>query len=60
MIVGVGCNNLGLRLGVVARRDKEVCEDGQLVVGEFGLVVLPVVLVGALEVLKSFLKCHLQ
>ena len=45
---------------VVARRHQEVCEDGELVLCEFLLVVLPVVLVGPLEVLQSLLNNHLQ
>ena len=38
-------------LGIVAGGDEEVCEDGQLVLGERLLVLRPVVLVGSLEVL---------
>ena len=40
-------------LGIVAGGDKEVCQDGQLVLGERLLVLCPVVLVGSLEVLKK-------
>ena len=40
-------------LGIVAGGDEEVCEDGQLVLGERLLVLCPVVLVGSLEVLQK-------
>ena len=40
-------------LGIVAGRDEEVSEDGQLVLGERLLVLRPVVLVGSLEVLQK-------
>ena len=40
-------------LGIVAGGDKEVCQDGQLVLGERLLVLRPVVLVGSLEVLQK-------
>ena len=40
-------------LCIVAGRDEEVCEDGQLVLGERLLVLRPVVLVGSLEVLQK-------
>ena len=40
-------------LSIVAGGDEEVCEDGQLVLGERLLVLRPVVLVGSLEVLQK-------
>ena len=46
--------------GVVARRHQEVCEDRELVLGELLLVLLPVVLVGPLEVLQGLLNNHLK
>ena len=45
---------------VVARRHQEVCEDRELVFCELLLVVVPVVLVGPLEVLQGLLNNHLQ
>ncbi len=45
---------------VIARRDEQVRQHGQLVLGETLLVLLPVVLVGALELLKGLLHARLQ
>ena len=48
-----------LWLGVVAGRNQQISQDGQLVVGKLHLVLVPVVLVGPLEVLQTLLDCHL-
>ncbi len=47
-------------LRVVAGRDEEVGEHRQLVLGELELVILPIVLVGALELLQSLLHTRLK
>ncbi|KAH3856857.1 hypothetical protein DPMN_099452 [Dreissena polymorpha] len=52
--------NTGPTSSVVVRRDKEVSEGDQLVVGKHQLVVVPAVMVGTTEIGQRLLDCRLK
>ena len=49
-----------LVLGIITRRNQEVGEHSQLIVGKLLFVILPVVLMRPFEVLQSLLNRHLK